>query len=84
MKLGTLASVILIAFAACGSPPRDDDAESKATPPAAKVKHYRAWCKEERKFLGEWETDRSKAEDLRTGHNKLYPHHLMLIQTVER
>ena len=83
MKLGALSLVILLTCAACGSLPLIDT-ESSATPPAAKVKHYRAWCKEERKFLGDWETDRAKAEALRTHHNKLYPHHLMLIQTVER
>lgn len=78
-----IAVVIFLAFAACGSPQRDD-AKSSATPPATKVKHYRAWCKAEQKYLGDFDPDRSKAEDLRRHHNKLFRHHIVRIQTVAR
>ncbi len=78
-----IAVVILLVFAACGSLTRND-AESSATPPAAKVKHYRAWCKAEQKYLGDFDPDRSNAEDLRTQHNKLFPHHIVRVRTVER
>ena len=78
-----IAVVILLVFAACGSLQRND-AESSATPPAAKVKHYRAWCEAEQKYLGDFDPDRSKAEELRTRHNKSFPNHIVKVQTVER
>ena len=74
--------VTLLALAACGSTEEKND----ETPPAPKLKHYRAWCNSEKKFLGDWNTDRSKAEALRRRHNKptMFPHHIVRIQIVRR
>lgn len=80
MRKSNLIPLVFLAFAACGSSLLDPyDA-----PSAESVKHYRAWCKHEQKYLGDWDPDRSVAESLRTRHNKMFGHHVVLIQTVER
>ncbi len=79
--------VALLALAACGSTEKKNDDTARAeTPPAPKLKHYRAWCKREQKYLGDWDTDRSKAEALRRSHTRptMFPHHIVRIQIVRR
>ena len=52
-------------------------------PAAPKPKKYRAWCNNEKKFLGNWDVDRSHAEARRDNHNRLFPHHPVRIDVAD-
>jgi len=65
-----LLLIAILCVAGCGTPYKGP-------------KQYRCWCNRESKFVGEWETDRAKADATRAAHHKQFPHHNTYVQIRE-